>query len=409
VALSKAAQGFLRNAVAVILYQKNRDIIFAAEVDYYGSRSGVTVNVGESFLENAEQSDLRVFVKAVGEVIGAEVDVQAAALSETFYVPTSGGVQSEFVEERRMEEVGDGADFGEAAVQEVARVGELLLGNGRRSVGEAAFELIDLDFEAGKILTDAVVEFTSDFAALDVLEFENAATEGAVRIDMFANDAFAGGTAVNFFHQHAQIEKHQEHGAEKRSHQGKDHDPKAAEPGGEAQVQKRLLFAIHGIENCDGLLLAIMKAAKKVGATGGSGREALKTDGAWSDLILGGEEQGLQTSETILLRRIVESQGLKMGNGLQLTGEVFLEMVDVQRIVEGSGGGNLRHQVGRKCAKRAYLAARIKAVHDPLDAVVHASDHGKAQDHSGQKQDGREHEGDNTGGGPARNDAIVPE
>jgi len=157
------------------------------------------------------------------------------------------------------------------------------------------------------------------------------------------------------------------------------------------------------------LLLAIMKAAKKVGATAGSRREALEIDGARSDLILGREEQGLQTSEAILLRSIVESQGLKMGNGLQLTGEVFLEMVDVERIVEGSGGGNLRHPVGRKCAKRAYLAARIEAVHDPLDAVVHASDHGKSQDYSGQKQDGREHEGDNTGRGPARNHAIVPE
>ena len=70
------------------------------------------MNVGQGFLENAKEYEFRgarQTAEFVGDV-GGQVD--AAAFGEAFGVPASGGGQADFVEQRRMEQMRDGAGFG---------------------------------------------------------------------------------------------------------------------------------------------------------------------------------------------------------------------------------------------------------------------------------------------------------
>ena len=91
-ALPKAPKRLGRNAVAIIRDQQNCDIVFATNVNDYAFRSGMAVDVRQSFLENAKESDLRILVKPIDKIINVEINFETAPLRETFHVPAGCGI-----------------------------------------------------------------------------------------------------------------------------------------------------------------------------------------------------------------------------------------------------------------------------------------------------------------------------
>ena len=110
VAFAKAPQSLGRNTVAIILHQQDRDIVLATEVDDHALRGGMAVDVGERFLENAKESDLRIPMKPVDKIIDVELNLETAPLRKTFHVPAQRGSQGKLIEQRRMQDIGEGAN-----------------------------------------------------------------------------------------------------------------------------------------------------------------------------------------------------------------------------------------------------------------------------------------------------------
>src|SRR5262249_39229440 len=73
--------------------------------------SRVAKNIGQAFLDDAEDGGFEILRKPA-EVFGqVEINGNLAAFRKAFDVPAQGRTQAGFVEQRRVEQVGNGANF----------------------------------------------------------------------------------------------------------------------------------------------------------------------------------------------------------------------------------------------------------------------------------------------------------
>src|SRR5215510_15817468 len=127
----------------------------------------MAVNVGKAFLHEPENGRFGISGPAA-EIFGEiEVDGDFAALGEAFDIDLERGAKSHFIEQGRMEEMGNGANIAGHIADQSAAVGHLVCGFG---------ETLKVGGDAGKIhgkgcqqLADAVVKFTGKAASLFVL------------------------------------------------------------------------------------------------------------------------------------------------------------------------------------------------------------------------------------------------
>ncbi len=82
-----------------------------AETDLGGGTAGMALNVGETFLDDAEESDFEGLRETLEIGASDELRVDAAALTEALDVFLESGEKAKIVEQGRMEEIGKGADF----------------------------------------------------------------------------------------------------------------------------------------------------------------------------------------------------------------------------------------------------------------------------------------------------------
>jgi hypothetical protein len=76
-----------------------------------GAAAGVAVNVGEALLHNSKQSDFEV-TREPPKIIGQfQVDIDFAPFAEAIDIPLEGGLQTDFVKQRRVQQVRNGADL----------------------------------------------------------------------------------------------------------------------------------------------------------------------------------------------------------------------------------------------------------------------------------------------------------
>jgi len=163
--------------------------ILLAQANLGGGAAGVALDVGETFLNDAEERDFHGLGKAFEGSEGKQLSFNAAALAEAVDVFLEGGEQAKVVEKRGMEEIRKSTDFAGHLLGEVASFfegagGGLFLGGERlANLGEA-----EVDGQDG--LCEAVVEFAANAAAFVILKLEEPVgkiVDGALGVLHFGN------------------------------------------------------------------------------------------------------------------------------------------------------------------------------------------------------------------------------
>ena len=88
--------------------------------------AGMAVNVAETLLDNTKNGGFNIGREARQIVGNIDIDLDTAALREAFDVGEQRGVETGFVEKRRMEQIGDGANFREAQLDEFDGINDAL-------------------------------------------------------------------------------------------------------------------------------------------------------------------------------------------------------------------------------------------------------------------------------------------
>jgi len=170
IGLGWAIGGKLHAATVIGDLQGDLGRIFA-ETDGGGAAAGMALNVGEAFLNDAEEGDFDGLRQAA-EVFGKDkFGFNAAALAETADIFLESGNQAKFIEQRRMEKVGEGANFARHLLEEDAGFFEGVFG-GFAEGGRRLADLGEAQVHGQNGLRHAIVEFAADAAALFVLQFE---------------------------------------------------------------------------------------------------------------------------------------------------------------------------------------------------------------------------------------------
>ena len=163
--------------------------ILLAQANLGVGAAGVTLDVGETFLNDAEEGDLHGLGKAFEGSEGEQLSFDTAALAETVDVFLESGEQAEVVEKRGMEEVRKCADFPGHLLGEVASFFEGA-GGGLFLGGERLANLCEAEVDGQDGLRETVVEFTANAAAFVVLKLEEPVgkiVDGALGVLHFGN------------------------------------------------------------------------------------------------------------------------------------------------------------------------------------------------------------------------------
>ena len=106
--------------MAMVDYFENEERALLGEMDFGGGAAGMALDVGETFLNDAEESNFERLRQALELGIGNELGLNPAAFAEAVGVLLEGGDETKIVEERRMEQVGERADFARHLLGEIA-------------------------------------------------------------------------------------------------------------------------------------------------------------------------------------------------------------------------------------------------------------------------------------------------
>src|ERR1700688_4806198 len=130
---------------------------------------GMTMDVGKAFLHDPKTGDFYVVGQAAEIGGDDEVDMNFAARGISIDVGVERGDQAELVEQGRMQEVGDGADFAADFRDEYFVFGD---GAGARFIERVGLPLnhADVHADGGEQLPHTVVQVASDAAAFLVAQ-----------------------------------------------------------------------------------------------------------------------------------------------------------------------------------------------------------------------------------------------
>ena len=81
------------------------------EADGGGCAAGMALDIGKAFLNDTEKGDFDELGHAIEMWGKYELGFDAAAFAEAANIFPEGGDEAEFIEQGRMEEIGEGADF----------------------------------------------------------------------------------------------------------------------------------------------------------------------------------------------------------------------------------------------------------------------------------------------------------
>jgi hypothetical protein len=130
----------------------------------------MAVNVGEALLHHAKNRRFRLS-REPPEILGKiEVDSDFAAQREAIHVPAKRRGESRFVEQRRMQQVGNRAHLGGHFVDQIFAVGK---GTGRFGQAfDVAAHGREIHVQRRQHLAYAIVQFARDTAPLFVLHLK---------------------------------------------------------------------------------------------------------------------------------------------------------------------------------------------------------------------------------------------
>jgi hypothetical protein len=127
--------------------------------------AGVTMNVGERFLNDAENGEFEFFFEAAEVFVDVDGDRDAAAFGEQFGVSGDGSDQARFFKKRRMKERRNEANFANRCASEAGAGADQLV-DFAIGGGYAAADFGESHFQAGQGLRRGFVQFAADAALL---------------------------------------------------------------------------------------------------------------------------------------------------------------------------------------------------------------------------------------------------
>jgi len=170
IGLGWAVGGKLHAATVIDDLQGDRGRVFA-ETDGRRVAAGMALDVGEAFLNDAEEGYFNELRQAA-ELFGKDkFGLNAAAFAETADIFLERGDKAEFIEQRRMQEIGESADFAGHLLQKGTGFFEGAFG-GFAEGGRRLMNLGQAQVYGQNGLRHAIVELAADAAALFVLQFE---------------------------------------------------------------------------------------------------------------------------------------------------------------------------------------------------------------------------------------------
>ena len=86
------------------------------------------MNIRQTLLQDTEQPKLQVPGKTAQTIGNFHFHFDATSLRETLNVPLGGGGEADFVQQRRMQQVGYGAGFCNRLVEKLDRIGQKFVG-----------------------------------------------------------------------------------------------------------------------------------------------------------------------------------------------------------------------------------------------------------------------------------------
>lgn len=155
--------------------------------------AGVTVDVGQALLNNAEDGDFEVGRGPTEVAANIEFHADAAASGKFIAEEPEGGEQADFVEERRMKEVGNGAGLTTHLSDEA---GDFVESGGRRAGKLLAMtaRFVEIDGGCSDQLAEAVMEFAGQAAPFFVLRFHEVSGQLA---EVFVGGVKFGGALID--------------------------------------------------------------------------------------------------------------------------------------------------------------------------------------------------------------------
>src|SRR2546427_7427805 len=130
--------------------------------------SGMTMDVGKRFLQDAEKHELRFIAEPMQIFRDLHLHMDAAALGEALHVPTHCRCQPQFVEQRWVKQIRNGAQFRGARTDHLGGLLQFLKHAVREILG-VLHKPPDDHAECAEILAYAVVEFAGNSSALFIL------------------------------------------------------------------------------------------------------------------------------------------------------------------------------------------------------------------------------------------------
>ena len=106
--------------MAVVDDFESEERVLLGETDFGGGAAGMALNIGKTFLNDAKESDFERLRQALELGIGNELGLNPAAFAKAVGVLLEGGDETEIVEERRMEQVGERANLARHLLGEIA-------------------------------------------------------------------------------------------------------------------------------------------------------------------------------------------------------------------------------------------------------------------------------------------------
>src|SRR6202030_372261 len=133
--------------------------------------AGMTVNVRECLLNDSKDSNFGVSRKSAKFLVHLEIRLNAAALGEASRVPVQGGVESTFIEQRRVHEVRDRSQLADDFVGNIRRRPQEIARSLARFRNQAP-DATEHHLDRGHALDSSLVEIACDAPLFGVASVE---------------------------------------------------------------------------------------------------------------------------------------------------------------------------------------------------------------------------------------------
>ena len=174
-----------RNAFAGVLHLNTQLICSLCDANGSAAAAGMPVHIRQAFLNNAKYRRLQFGRQAAQVGRQIEADLDFTALRKAFHIVLQCRNEADFIEQRRMEQMGNGANLARKLCYQVRAFNDVTGGLRRQAVA-FALDGGQIHPQSGYNLPNAVVQFARYAATLLILHLQKAAGKLAHNVRLCA-------------------------------------------------------------------------------------------------------------------------------------------------------------------------------------------------------------------------------